>query len=159
MLQKTDFRAYACRRNDEVTGQFFAVLQNQGAYIAPGIQTGPACPGCQPEAASVVFKESLVLRRSFGIQLEGKDPVGHLHDYRGDSPLHKGIGCVHAHQAGADYHCPGPWFYGRVNGQGIGQIAEAVHIFCLLKSGYGGQKVIGAGSQEKPVIGEEGAVI
>ena len=66
-------------------------IQNQGAYIAPGIQTGPACPGCQPEAASVVFKESLVLRRSFGIQLEGKDPVGHLYDYRGDSPLHKGI--------------------------------------------------------------------
>ena len=45
VLQKTDFRADPCGCNDKVAGQLFPVFQNQGAYIALGIQAGPGCPG------------------------------------------------------------------------------------------------------------------
>ena len=45
VLQKTDFRADPCGCNYKVAGQLFPVFQNQGAYIALGIQAGPGCPG------------------------------------------------------------------------------------------------------------------
>ena len=78
-----------------------------------------------------------------------------VHVFGSDDALLHGVGP----DAGQSAYIPGPWLYRLVNGQGAGQIAEAVDISCFLKAWNRGKKVVGAAGQQQPVIGEEGAVV
>ena len=65
----------------------------------------------QAETAAGLFKALLIFRRALFIQLDGKDPLRHLHNGDLFFLLKKAVSRIQAYEAGTDDHnllrCPG----------------------------------------------------